>query len=72
MFSVKSIKNIINLGPIKICNYKENDTIEYITYNFEAINETKFLLLGLYKEHFFLDEEIDVSTFWIDNYLENK
>ena len=26
--------------------------------------------LGLYKNHFFIDEEIDVSAYWINHYTE--
>jgi hypothetical protein len=30
------------------------------------------LVLGLFKEHFFIDENVNISTFWVKNFIENK
>jgi hypothetical protein len=38
----------------------------------EVKTEEPKIILGLYKEHFFIEEPIKVSKWWIDNYNEHK
>lgn len=59
------MKKIQNLGPLRICFYGD-DSIKYINHNLtDDVDKDSVVVLGLYKDHFFIDEEIDVSEYWI-------
>ena len=56
-----------------MCSYTE-DTIKY-TDNFGKdgdVDKSNILIIGHYMDHFFIDEEINVSELWVKNYNERK
>jgi hypothetical protein len=55
-----------------INNYQDNGKINYYPINVSDKKSKDNLVLGLYKNHFFLDEKIKVSTYWVKHYNEYK
>lgn len=66
---MKAIKNIQNLGPLRVCVYGD-DSIKYVdNYSKEDAVDTKTVpIFGLYKQHFFIDEEVNISEVWVQNF----
>lgn len=71
MLSLKNIKNIKGLPNIKISIIWDNNKTE----TKEIINnedDKKFIPIGLFKNHFFYNEETKISPCWIKNYEQYK
>ena len=70
-FDKNSIKQIDGIGKICLAQYFEQVKYEYINCKAADKDSKDVLIIGLYESHFFIDEEIAVSKYWIDHYNDN-
>ena len=70
-FSVSNLKNIQGLGKLQINVYTDEDQPNYVKYNMNKGDEAE-IVLGLYKEHFFIEEDLPITKYWIEHYNEFK
>ena len=62
LFSFKSIQELKNLGHIQIQTYDDEGNFKTVHFNKAEGNTVK---IGYYKNHYFLNEEIQLSKLWI-------
>jgi hypothetical protein len=62
LFSAKHIKDIKGLGYVIVSEVTE-DRIRPIDYNASLTEEP--LRLALYKNHFFINDEVEISLSWV-------
>lgn len=71
MLSLKNIKNIKGLPNLKISILWGNNKTETKDIIFNK-DDKNFVPIGLFKDHFFYNEQTNISLCWIKNYEQYK